>query len=499
MRSPESDHHILRLAKEVITAPSLISIPGPFLARFTRLWYFNRVLSGNFDKENLDLHKKYGPIVRLSPGHYSISKKADVKTVYGAGSRFTKAAWYDAFKEPSPHNWSVFTDRDNKRHSETRRKFSSLYSMSSLLHYEGFVDASASIFMERLNEFAQKEETIDFHHWLQCYAFDVIGQITFGQRFGFLNKGEDIMGAISTVRQILVFSCLAGIYVEWYPLLYKLMNSLPGSGPRGLLFIINFVVDKVRQLNEKRIQGGENPSETTIPKTQDFMERMAVARDENPAKITDYHLQMMGNSNVIAGSDTTAITLSAIMYYLLRTPHVHCRLRREIDEFTSQNRCSERITFKESQEMPYLQAVIREALRMHTATGLPLWREVPSGGAEINGYFIPQGSAIGINTWVAHYDEEFFPDAKSFIPERWIEGITDAEQLRKMNEMYMPFGLGGRTCLGKHISTLEIYKLIPQLIRDFDFELENQTWTTENLWFVKPMDFRVKVLLRKQE
>lgn len=110
--------HILRPVREAVTSPSLLSIPGPFLARFTRLWYFTRVWNGDFEKENLALHAKYGSIVRVSPGHYSINDKADVKTVYGSGSRFTKSAWYEAFKEPSPHEWSVFTDRDNKRHSK---------------------------------------------------------------------------------------------------------------------------------------------------------------------------------------------------------------------------------------------------------------------------------------------------------------------------------------------------------------------------------------------
>ena len=108
--------HIVRLVKEVVTNPSSLSIPGPLLARFTRLWYLYRVWKGDFEKHNLELHEKYGPIVRISPGHYSINEKIDVKTVYGAGSRFTKSKWYDAFKPPSPDEWSVFTDRDNKRH-----------------------------------------------------------------------------------------------------------------------------------------------------------------------------------------------------------------------------------------------------------------------------------------------------------------------------------------------------------------------------------------------
>ncbi|KAK5264669.1 hypothetical protein LTR40_014547, partial [Exophiala xenobiotica] len=146
--------------------------------------------------------------------------------------------------------------------------------------------------------------------------------------------------------------------------------------------------------------------------------------------------------------------------------------------------------------MPYLQAVMKESLRIHAATGLPLWRVVPEGGVEICGYFFPEGTTIGINTWCAHYNEDVFgPDAKEFRPERWIEAEKEGgETFKNMEAYYMPFGLGSRTCIGRHISFLEMSKLIPQIVRKFDFQLEypDRPWSTENNWFIKPTDFRVK-------
>ena len=63
------------------------------------------------------------------------------------------------------------------------------------------------------------------------------------------------------------------------------------------------------------------------------------------------------------------------------------------------------------------------------------------------------------------------------------------------------FGFGARTCLGRHVSMLEISKLIPQLVREFDFELiePEKGWKTRNAWFVKPTNFRVRVKRRKNE
>lgn len=259
---------------------------------------------------------------------------------------------------------------------------------------------------------------------------------------GFLDRGQDIEGAMSALQKLMAYSTLIGIYPQWHPRLFGPMSRFSWSGAGGRAYIMKFVQEKIARHNQQK----HNPEKTTTTaegnlKTQDFLEKMVLARDKDPEKVTDYHLFMMGQSNVIAGSDTTAISLSSIIYHLLHHPETFQKLRQEIDEFTAQGRCSEKVTFKESQEMPYFQAVIKEALRMHSATGLPLWRVVPPGGAEISGRFFPEGTTVGINTWVAHYNEQVFPDAGVFRPERWMEAEKDPEKLKIMNDMYMPVSL----------------------------------------------------------
>ena len=96
----------------------LRDVPGPFLARFTRLWYFHRVRQGHFEHDNIRLHEKYGPVVRIAPNQYSISDPSAVKTVYALASHFGKSAWYDAWRHPQ--GWNLFTDRDMKRHCKSR-------------------------------------------------------------------------------------------------------------------------------------------------------------------------------------------------------------------------------------------------------------------------------------------------------------------------------------------------------------------------------------------
>ena len=68
----------------------LREVPGPCLARFTRLWYFIEIYKGGFELTEIELHKKYGPIVRIAPHEYSIDDVEAAKTIYGLGKHFLK-------------------------------------------------------------------------------------------------------------------------------------------------------------------------------------------------------------------------------------------------------------------------------------------------------------------------------------------------------------------------------------------------------------------------
>ncbi len=72
----------------------LRSVPGPFLARFTRLWYFLEVYKGSFEVTNVELHRRHGPVVRISPGEYSIDDVDAARAIYGHGNAFIKVALF---------------------------------------------------------------------------------------------------------------------------------------------------------------------------------------------------------------------------------------------------------------------------------------------------------------------------------------------------------------------------------------------------------------------
>ncbi len=195
---------IIYLLYVVISAffKPLRAIPGPFFARFTRLWYLREIHKGHFEQTNIDLHRKYGTellcilvhdnqnwrfpsgkIVRIAPNEYSVDDPEAAKIIYGAGSGYKKGDWYYGFAHPDPAKFTIFTDRNSKRHAAERRKYSAAYSMSSLVTYESFVDDCVRILDQRFREFSAAGMTIDLGKWSQLMAFDLIGEVTVSEKF----------------------------------------------------------------------------------------------------------------------------------------------------------------------------------------------------------------------------------------------------------------------------------------------------------------------------
>lgn len=428
------------------------NLPGPLLARFNRLWLVVQIWRGQFHHQNIALHRRYGPIVQVAPGMFSLS--GPDKTVYGIASQFRKSDWYEGLKHPSPDRWTLFPDQDIRRHAETRRRFQHLYSMTTLLSYESYCDTCTEILVQKLGGFAKGGEVIDMAHWFQCYAFDVIGEITYSKRFGFLDAGVDVNDTMGALQRALLYSSVIGFYPQLHAWAYRLLERyFPKSGAAGRAYIMNYVQQRLEARRAERQQAQKRHVPDGQP--EDFLDKMFKAHDENPQKVTEYHVYMMGLSNILAGSDTTAVSLSSILYYLLRYPRTLDKLRQEIKDMEAQGMLVGTVSFKESQQMPYLQAAIKEALRMHAATGLPLWRVVPDEGAEVMGQYFPAGSIVGINSWVAHYDEHIFEEPEVFRPERWIDAEErNDEHAKVMEAFFMPVsdlwtisqGVADKTC-----------------------------------------------------
>jgi cytochrome P450 len=146
--------------------------------------------------------------------------------------------------------------------------------------------------------------------------------------------------------------------------------------------------------------------------------------------------------------------MRATLLYIVTNPHVLSKLLSEI----STSQISKPITDAEARKLPYLQAVIKEGMRIFPPVTGFLSKTVPNGGDTINGIFIHVGTAIGWSPFGLMRSKKIWgSDAKLFRPERWLEGSAEDRQ-KKDIEVEMCFGYGKYQCLGKNIADIELNK-----------------------------------------
>ena len=128
----------------------------------------------------------------------------------------------------------------------------------------------------------------------------------------------------------------------------------------------------------------------------DILDKLFAVQKERPDKMTDANVLSMATSNILAGSDTTAISTRAIIYYLLKNADCKKKLVEELDTKKKEGQLSEPISLEQTKNMPYLQACLYEGLRCHPAVGMSLPRVTPRGGIDVDGRYIPEGVCIGV-------------------------------------------------------------------------------------------------------
>lgn len=427
--------------------------------------------------------------MRLAPNRYSINDGEAAKVILGYHNVMDKSKFYDPFGPPDEYN--IFSEQIVAVHAKMRRPMAHLYSQTTLLSYEPFVDTCNTILLKRLGEYAQEARTLDVREMMQLYAFDVIGEITVGSRFGLMEDGGDKSGIIAAIDESLGYAAQMGLVPELHWWLSKTAEKL--GVETTFRKVLNFVDHHIDDRVSGRTKSPEDRS--------DFLDKMLPL--EQQGKATRQHTRQAAIQNVAAGSDTTAISLSAIIAYLTMYPDTLAVLRAELNEAAAAGALSDPATFQEAQKLPYLQAVIMEALRIHPAVAAPMARVVGPQGLQMAGQYFPPGTEVGVNAWVIHNNKSIFgPDAHVFRPERWL--TQNKEERAVLDRNFLAFGHGTRTCIGKNISLMEMSKVIPQIVRNYDFELlpdaKGQKFSWSTRWFAKPnLKAVVKRRLEKAE
>ena len=480
----------------------LRQIPGPWLAKFTDLWRLHLVSTRSSHETFLALHKRYGDLGRMGPNCISLSKPDIITDIYGIGKGFVKSDFYSVWQNivNGKRAASMVFTTDEAQHARMKRPVAPAYSLSTLVEIEPLIDSTTAVFMSRLDElFAETGNVCDLGKWLQWYAFDVIGELTFSKRLGFLEKAEDVEGICAAVGANFDRCSVLG-QMPWLDLVtYK--------NPIYLRLFAQAVPSPILGFGQRRLQErliGEDDSSNeglqikdsdlrdkvlhgTLASKPDFLSRFLTLHEEQPDVVTDRQLLSYLFMNINAGSDTIGSTVRAIFYYLLKHAASLQELMEELQTACTDGKLIMPLpTWPECQALPYLNAVIKEALRLNPALALPMERVVPETGLQVDTTYLPAGTIVGINPWILHRDKRIFgEDAEEWQPRRWL--TEDAEKIKYMDHHLLSFGAGKRTCLGRHIAMLELIKLVPALLMRYEMRLAEpeKEWKIVNSWVVR--------------
>ncbi|SPJ73650.1 related to benzoate 4-monooxygenase cytochrome P450 [Fusarium torulosum] len=401
-------HLIIRLSS------ATAKVPGPVISNFTSLLLKWHELNANRTVYIHELHKKYGPVVRVGPNEVSFTSIAALKEIYGSGgSGYDKTEFYDLFQVYGRR--TMFSTLVKGDHAKRRRMIGDRYANSNVMKSAPLagIQERSKRFMERCVDSPDKTADV-------------------------FNKDDEEM-----MHQVAADDSLQNRLVQYYsPVLHSLGAKLLASlaKPRSIPLADNFVIENAR----------ENGA-------ADFTVLNRLKEKDSVLDTIDMAAECL--DHMAAGIDTTGDVLCFLMWELSQPRSIkYQRLLRE--EFRNKADAP-------FDELPMLDAVLNEGLRCFPAIPMSLPRYVPRGGRIIDGVSLPEKTVVSCQAMSVHrINDHVFPEPDKFYPERWLEAEGDADRRRHQ----WAFSSGGRGCIGKHLAMAEMKTLLRDVYSRYETE-----------------------------
>ncbi|KAH8896097.1 cytochrome P450 [Thozetella sp. PMI_491] len=441
--------------------------PGPTFSAISRIPYWIACLHGNQVRWMAKLHQKHGPVVRYGPNDMSYSDGRawkDITTV----KRITENGKQATFYPPSTNGIpSIFAEPNIIRHAELRRIFSHAFSERALKAQEPLFQKHTDL----LVAYARKAKTVNLTELFNFITFDIVGEMAFGHSLGQLECGKYTPWMAKIFRTLRVLPFLQMIH--YYPLVQTIFDLIEPKFVTAMRSDFQHTTSRV----DKRICESSEKSDMWNL----ILEDGTLSLDE---------IYINAELFMTAGTETTASLLTGLMYYLIASPDKKRILTNEIRQRFHNDR---EITFVGLAQIDYLNACIREGLRVWPPVPVGLPREIAPGGNHILGRWLPGGTSVSKHSRATTKNTEIRRNPDKFAPERW---LGDPEYKDDQRDAHQLFSLGPRNCLGMNIAWHEARLLIAKLLFNFDIESDvGPDWTDQNvyvIWERKPLKCQLK-------
>nr|POE74395.1 cytochrome p450 monooxygenase [Quercus suber] len=429
------------------TRDRLSAFKGPYLASVSESWLFWQSIRRRVMGSNLALLQRHGDFARIGPNLLITSNPDMLRHMAAPRSTWTRSHWYSFFRFESETN-NVFSTRDEKEHSYLRSKLGPAYSGRAVNNLESSIEYQIRNLLRYVEKYATvAHKRMDMVHMAHYFTLDVLSQIAFGDAFGFLEADADLYDYTKTGAQ-------------FYPILELVINHQAIYSIISLPWVLGFLAPK-----------------------------------DSDQKLSESQAMSEAGVQILAGSDSTSSTIQSTMLRIVSNPRVYTTLQREIDDYITTKGLDPNSIIQDvdARQLPYLQAVIWEGLRVNPPLFGLQTKLAPPEGDTINGVFFPGGVKVAFCPLALTTRQDVFgPDADLFRPERWIEA-DETTHAKYFSTTELIFGSGRYGCLGRNIGLLELNKVYFELLRRFNFAIANplkpvKKSVEHGLWIQEGMD-----------
>ncbi|GKT44317.1 putative sterigmatocystin biosynthesis P450 monooxygenase STCB [Colletotrichum spaethianum] len=456
-------------------------IPGPWYTLVTHYVLKLKTINGQRMYYVHSLHERYGPIVRISPYQVAVADPDAFIAIHRVGSGFYKSPFYEDFNGTSGFGIGLFAMTDPKRHAARRKLFARSFTKTSLrLHCESVVQEKVMKAVGRIKAEATHASS-DILHWWLLMASDVIGQLSFGESFELLEAGKknDFVATLQLAS--------LGSFISYeFPLLYAVSRYIPIGSVQWLLnageSILSYGGRAVENLRRHRDNKGNI-----------FATALAECDADEKGYLTDQDIKTEAGNFILAGADTTASTLTYLVWAVLKKPNLQAQVEAEVAAIDEGSILDD--VFLE--KLPLLNAVIEETLRLYGGVPSNLPRVVPPKGATFGGYHIPGGLEVETQAYTLHRIPDVYSSPLQFDEQRWLDPEKTTPQQKST---FCPFGAGTRICLGVHLARMEMRMAAAALFRHcpglkLSSSMTDSMMEMENYFIVAPIGHRCDVTL----
>jgi cytochrome P450 len=411
----------------------LSHIPGPILPKITSLWLHYHAYIGDEASAIRKLHTTYGVLVRVSPNEVDVSDADAIQSIYVSKGGFPKADCYANF-DIDGHK-TIFSTTDPEHRAVRAKAVVPLFSTKALRENEDAIWGCVDRMIERLESESKSKMPVNVLNLTRSLAVDAVSTHLFRENYnGVSEQGPTLsvsafVDAFVAVGRFFYLPTVVFVWLEWAITKWQADRETDDS----MMIVDKFVSNLVAN---------------TTPKSLTYQGRLLAAG------ISDSEVKAQCKDLVFAGTDSTGMNLATIMRNLALYPDKYERLKEEVKHNIS--RGSDAV---EVQALPYLNAVVKEALRISMANPTRLPHIVPSGGWTFKGTYFPAGSLVGCSGFELHFNSDIFPEPTEFVPERWLEATDE------MSKYWFAFGAGSRACIARNLATLELQFATERLAR----------------------------------